>query len=73
MLRQFRLLLVPLALGLGWLIGHLTKGETLALQTASFVLGSLAMLALAGVAFGVRSAKAKEARREAQEDIFLNH
>lgn len=73
MLHRYRLLLVPLTLGLGWLIGHLTKGESVALQTASFVLGGLAVLALAGVAFGVRSARAKEARRKDQEDIFLNH
>ena len=73
MLRRFRLLLVPLALGLDWLIGHLTKGESVALRTASFVLGGVAVLALAGVAFGFRLARAKEARRKAQEDIWLNH
>jgi hypothetical protein len=55
------------------MIGHFTRGESVVLRTTSFVFGGLAVLALAGVAFGVRSARAKEARRKAQEDIFLNH
>jgi biotin transporter BioY len=73
MLRAYRLLLVPLALLLGWLIRHLTEGKSVSVQTASFVVGGIAVLALLGVALGFRTARASEARRKAKEDIWLNH
>jgi hypothetical protein len=68
-----RLLLVPLALFVGWLIRQLTEGKSITLQTASFVLGGMAVLALYGIALGFKSAKATEARRRAKENIWFNH
>ena len=72
-LRRYRLLLVPVALLVGWLIRHFAGGRSVTVQTASFVVGGAAVLALLGVAFGFRSARESESRRKAKEDIWLNH
>ncbi len=73
MLRRYSLLLIPIALLAGWLIRHFVADKSVSLQTATFLLGGFAMLTLMGVAFGVKSARASESRRKAQEDIWLNH
>lgn len=73
MLRRYSLRLIPVALLAGWLIRYLIEDELVPLQTANFALSGFAVLTLLGVAFGVRSAWASEARCKAQEDIWLNH
>lgn len=65
--------MVPLALLLGWVVRHFTEGKSVTVQTASFVVGGVAVLALLGVVFGFKSARASEAQRKAKEDIWLNH
>ena len=73
MLRRYSLLLIPIALLAGLLIRYFGADKSVSLETVTFVLGGFAILTLVGVTFGVKSAKASEARRKAQEDIFLNH
>jgi biotin transporter BioY len=73
MSRGYRLLLLPLALLLGWLIRHFSQGKSVSVQTASSVVGGMVVLALLGVAFGFRTARASEKRRKAKEDIWLKH
>ena len=68
-----RVAFVAIAVTVVAVAARLLSGGAVSVARVAFVMGLLAALSLAGIIYGLRTARQTERRRKTKLDIWLNH